>query len=55
MTENLSIFNLTGKSALVTGGAAGIGRACATALAMAGANVARADINKDLGKKRRYP
>ncbi len=51
MKENLSIFDLTGKTALVTGGAAGIGRACATALAMAGADVAIADVNKDLGEK----
>ena len=51
MTIDLSLFNLAGKSALVTGGAAGIGRACATALAMAGADVAIADINKELGEK----
>ena len=51
MTINTSMFNLSGKSALVTGGGAGIGRACATALAMAGADVAIADINKDLGEK----
>ena len=51
MAKDLSIFDLTGKAALVTGGAAGIGRACATALAMAGADVAVADINKELGEK----
>jgi NAD(P)-dependent dehydrogenase (short-subunit alcohol dehydrogenase family) len=33
------LFDLSGKKALVTGGAVGIGRACATALAMAGADV----------------
>jgi len=45
------MFNLAEKSALVTGGGAGIGRACATALAMAGADVLIADINEDLGEK----
>jgi len=38
-------INLEGKTALVTGGAAGIGRACAQLLAEAGARVAVADIN----------
>lgn len=38
-------INLGGKTALVTGGAAGIGRACAQLLAEAGARVAVADIN----------
>ena len=42
---DLSLFDLSGKKALVTGGAVGIGRACATALAMAGADVAILDIN----------
>ena len=51
MTFNISMFNLAEKSALVTGGGAGIGRACATALAMAGADVLIADINEDLGEK----
>lgn len=35
-----SLFDITGKKALVTGGSLGIGRACATALAMNGADVA---------------
>ncbi len=36
---------LTGQTAIVTGSAAGIGQACAIALAEAGANVVSADIN----------
>lgn len=43
---DLSLFELRGKSALVTGAAMGLGRACATALAMAGANVAVLDIEE---------
>lgn len=38
-------IDLSGKRALVTGGAAGIGRACAETLAQAGAQVAIVDIN----------
>lgn len=38
-------IDLTGKNALVTGGASGIGRACALVLAKAGARVAVVDIN----------
>ena len=49
--SNLDMFNLTGKKALVTGGAVGIGKACATALAMAGADVAITDIDEATGEK----
>ena len=39
--------NLSGKTAIVTGAASGIGLGIATALAEAGANVVMADIQKD--------
>lgn len=44
-------FDLDGKVALITGAAAGIGRACATALASAGVHVALADRDDELGKE----
>jgi NAD(P)-dependent dehydrogenase (short-subunit alcohol dehydrogenase family) len=47
---DLSLFDLTGKRALVTGGAVGIGRACAVALAQAGAHVAIVDIDDKTGQ-----
>jgi NAD(P)-dependent dehydrogenase (short-subunit alcohol dehydrogenase family) len=47
---DLSLFDLTGKRALVTGGAVGIGRACAVALAQAGAQVAIVDIDEKTGR-----
>ena len=40
-----SLFDLEGKTAIVTGGARGLGRACALALAGAGANIVIADQN----------
>ena len=42
---------LSGKSALITGAARGIGLACARALGSSGASVYIADINEDLGAK----
>jgi len=48
---DLSLFDLTGKKALVTGAAVGIGRGCAVALARAGADVAIVDLNESAGKK----
>lgn len=47
MTE----LNLTGRRALVTGGAQGLGEGMARALAAAGATVIVADLNDDLGSK----
>ena len=48
MTD-LSLFDLTGKKALVTGASVGIGRGCALALARAGADVAIVDLNEKAG------
>ena len=46
---DLSLFDLTGKKALITGAAVGIGRGCAVALAKAGADVAIVDIDEKTG------
>lgn len=46
---DLSLFDLTGKKALVTGGAVGIGRGYALALARAGADVAIVDLDETTG------
>jgi len=48
---DLSLFDLTGKKALVTGAAVGIGRGYALALAQAGADVAIIDFNDKAGPK----
>lgn len=47
----LDRFRLDGKTALVTGGGQGIGRAIALALAEAGANIVIMDINESTSKK----
>ena len=44
-------FNFHGKTALVTGGASGIGEACVLTFARGGANVVIADLNEELGAK----
>jgi 3alpha(or 20beta)-hydroxysteroid dehydrogenase len=46
----MSGYDLTGRKALVTGGAQGLGAGMAAALAAAGASVVIADIAEDLGK-----
>lgn len=45
------LFDLSGKVAIVTGGAAGIGKACALMLADAGADVVIADLNQENAEK----
>lgn len=44
-------MKIEGKVAIVTGGASGLGRATATALAQAGAKVAIWDMNEELGQQ----
>nr|EIF92943.1 3-oxoacyl-ACP reductase [Streptomyces tsukubensis NRRL18488] len=43
----LTAYDLTGRSALITGAAGGIGRACAVLLARAGATVHCADVDEE--------
>jgi 3alpha(or 20beta)-hydroxysteroid dehydrogenase len=47
----MTVFDLTGRKALVTGGAQGLGEGMAHALAAAGAHVVVADLQEDLGPK----
>ena len=47
----MTVFDLTGRKALVTGGAQGLGEGMAHALAAAGARVVIADLQDDLGPK----
>ncbi|MGH3225293.1 MAG: SDR family NAD(P)-dependent oxidoreductase, partial [Streptosporangiaceae bacterium] len=46
----MSVYDLTGRKALVTGGGRGLGEGMAQALARAGAAVVVGDIREDLGK-----
>ena len=46
----MSVYDLTGRKALVTGGGRGLGEGMAQALARAGAAVVIGDIQEDLGK-----
>jgi NAD(P)-dependent dehydrogenase (short-subunit alcohol dehydrogenase family) len=46
-----TVFDLTGKKALVTGGASGIGRACAIGMAKAGADVAIVDLDEGMARE----
>src|SRR5262249_35310442 len=48
--DPLASFRLDGKVALVTGGARGIGAACARTLGAAGAAVLVTDVLEDLGR-----
>lgn len=48
--DTSKLFDLTGKTAIVTGGAAGIGKATALMLAKHGANISIGDFNLDAAK-----
>lgn len=45
------LFSVRGKKALVTGGAMGIGKSCATALAQGGADIVLVDFNQQVGEQ----
>ena len=47
----MTVFDLTGRRVLVTGGAQGLGEGMARALAAAGAAVMIADVQKDVGEQ----
>src|SRR4051795_6807819 len=49
--KSMPALDLTGRTALVTGGAQGLGEGMAQALAAAGARVVIADLQDDLGEK----
>lgn len=49
--DTKKLFDLTGKTAIVTGGAGGIGKACCEMLAAFGANVMIADYNAEEADK----
>ena len=51
MTDNASGQDIDGRLAVVTGGAQGIGRSIAAALAEAGAKVVIADLNPETGER----